>query len=123
MMENTMLQLRIDSRLKEEASSMYAKLGLDLPTAIQIFLTRSVQLQDIPFVVQLPDEDSASNAAVSAMKRMSAMSAKNGIANMTLDEINAEIEEALRGKIIPVLNDEIIREYDEYISRQSPSLT
>ena len=94
MMENTMLQLTIDSRLKEEASSMYAKLGLDLPTAIQIFLTRSVQLQDIPFVVQLADEDSDSNAAVSAMKRMSAMSAKNGIADMTLDEINAEIEEA-----------------------------
>ena len=93
MMENTMLQLRIDSRLKEEASSMYAKLGLDLPTAIQIFLTRSVQLQDIPFVAQFPAEDSDSHAAVSAMKRMSAMSAENGIADMTLDEINAEIEE------------------------------
>ena len=93
MMENTMLQLRIDSRLKEEASSMYAKLGLDLPTAIQIFLTRSVQLQDIPFVAQFTAEDSDSNAAVSAMKRMSAMAAENGIADMTLDEINAEIEE------------------------------
>ena len=30
--------------------------------------------------------------AVSAMKRLSAMSAKNGNADMTLDEINAEIE-------------------------------
>lgn len=95
-MENTLLQLRVDSQLKEEASGVYAKLGFDLPTAIRIFLTRSVQLRDIPFALQPPSEDSDSNAAVSAMKRMSAMASENGISDMTLEEINAEIEEVRR---------------------------
>ena len=98
LMENTLLQLRVDSQLKEQASDVYAKLGLDLATAIQIFLTRSVQLRDIPFVLQSPSEDSDSNAAVSAMKRMSAMAAENGISDLTLDEINAEIDEARKNE-------------------------
>ena len=91
-MANSLLQFRIDSRLKEEASNLYAQLGLDLPTAIRIFLTRSVQVRGIPFVMQLPAEDADANAAVSAMKRMSAISAENGNSEMTLEEINAEID-------------------------------
>ncbi|MBQ9573938.1 MAG: type II toxin-antitoxin system RelB/DinJ family antitoxin [Synergistaceae bacterium] len=92
-MANSLLQFRIDSRLKEEASNLYAQLGLDLPTAIRIFLTRSVQVRGIPFVMQLPAEDADANAAVSAMKRMSAISAENGNSEMTLEEINAEIDD------------------------------
>ena len=97
MMANSLLQFRIDSQLKQEASNLYAQLGLDLPTAIRIFLKRSVQVQGIPFIMQLPVENSAFNAAVSAMKRMSATSAENGISDMTLEEINSEID-AVRKK-------------------------
>lgn len=98
-MANSLLQFRIDNQLKEEASKIYAQLGLDLPTAIRIFLKRSVQVRGIPFVMQLPDNelDLISNAAVSAMKRMSQTALENGISEMTLDEINAEID-AVRHK-------------------------
>ena len=96
-MANSLLQFRIDSQLKQEASNLYAQLGLDLPTAIRIFLKRSVQVHGIPFIMQLPVENSASNAAVSAMKRMSVTSAENGISDMTLEEINSEID-AVRKK-------------------------
>ena len=41
-MANGLLQLRIDDSLRQEAADIYAQLGLDLPTAIHIFLTRSV---------------------------------------------------------------------------------
>lgn len=93
MTNNSLLQFRVDSRLKEEAAKIYAQLGLDLPTAIRIFLKRSVQVRGIPFIMQLPDDrlDLNSNSAVSAMKRMSKTAAENGISEMTLDEINAEI--------------------------------
>ena len=98
-MANSLFQFRIDNHLKEEASKIYAQLGLDLPTAIRIFLTRSVQVRGIPFIMQLPDNelDLNSQAAVSAMKRMSQTAVENGISDMTLDEINAEIE-AVRQK-------------------------
>lgn len=97
-MAESLLQFRIDTNLKEEASDIYAQLGIDLPTAIRIFLARSVKVRGIPFVMQLPEEDSGSNSAVSAMKRMSAMSAENGNSDMTLEEINAEID-AVRHKL------------------------
>ena len=99
MVNNSLLQFRVDNQLKEEASKIYAQLGLDLPTAIRIFLKRSVQVRGIPFIMQLPDNelDLNSQAAVSAMKRMSQTAVENGISDMTLDEINAEIE-AVRQK-------------------------
>ncbi len=90
-MSSSLLQFRIDNQLKEEASHVYAQLGLDLPTAVRIFLTRSVQVRGIPFVMQLPSEDSDSNPAILAMERMSNMAAENSISDMSLDEINAEI--------------------------------
>ena len=39
-MSNTLVQLRIEDKLKQEASELFGKLGLDLPTAIRIFLKR-----------------------------------------------------------------------------------
>ena len=99
MANNTLLQFRVDNQLKEEAAKIYAQLGLDLPTAIRIFLKRSVKVRGIPFIMQLSDNelDFISNTAVSAMKRMSQTALKNGISEMTLDEINAEID-AVRQK-------------------------
>ena len=85
-----LLQLRIDDTLRKEASDVYSQLGLDLPTAIRMFLTRSVQVRGIPFSMILPEEDYRA-AAVAAMKRMSGDAEKAGAAGMTVEEINAEI--------------------------------
>ena len=96
-MSSSLVQLRIEDNLKNSATDLFYKLGIDLPTAIRMFLTRSVQVRDIPFAVQLPDENTDSNTAISAMKRMSDTALKNGISEMTIDEINAEID-AVRHK-------------------------
>jgi DNA-damage-inducible protein J len=90
-MANGLLQLRIDDTLRKEASDIYAQLGLDLPTAIRMFLTRSVQVRGIPFSMILPEEDYKATAAITAMKRMSHDAEKAGVTDMTLEEINAEI--------------------------------
>ena len=97
-MANGLLQLRIDDNLRKEASDVYSQLGLDLPTAIRMFLTRSVQVRGIPFSMILPEENYKATAAVVAMKRMSSDAENAGVADMTLDEINAEIEAVRNGK-------------------------
>jgi DNA-damage-inducible protein J len=97
-MANGLLQLRIDETLRKEASELYSQLGLDLPTAIRMFLTRSVQVRGIPFSMILPEEDYKATAAVAAMKRMSNDAKKAGVSDMTLDEINAEIEAVRSGE-------------------------
>ena len=97
-MANGLLQLRIDDTLRREATEIYARLGLDLPTAIRIFLTRSVQARGIPFDMRLEDEDYRAAEAVAAMRRMSRAAAAGGVADMSLDEINAEIAAARNGR-------------------------
>jgi DNA-damage-inducible protein J len=63
-MANNLLQLRVDAELKNKASDIYEQLGMNLPTAIRIFLTRSVQERGIPFSMTLPKtEYNADDAA------------------------------------------------------------
>lgn len=90
-MANSLIQLRIDDKLKAEATDIFEKLGLDLSTAIRIFLTRSVEERGIPFTMKLDTERYKAEAAVRAMREISKTAETNGIADMTLDEINAEI--------------------------------
>lgn len=90
-MANSLIQLRIDEKLKAEATDIYERLGLDLSTAIRIFLTRSVEEKGIPFDMKLRTDNDRAEAAVKAMRELSKTAEANGVADMTLDEINAEI--------------------------------
>ena len=53
-MANGLLQLRIDDTLRKEASDIYSQLGLDLPTAIRMFLKKIIMERGIPFDTKLP---------------------------------------------------------------------
>lgn len=90
-MANSLVQIRVDEQLKEDVTNIYEELGIDLPTAIRIFLKRSVQEKGIPFGMKLTDIQRG-NKAISAMQWMSQAAEENGIADMSLDEINEEIQ-------------------------------
>ena len=47
-------QIRIDSSLKKEASELFSKLGLDMSSAVNIFLRQCVLREGIPFEVSMP---------------------------------------------------------------------
>jgi DNA-damage-inducible protein J len=61
-----------------------------------MFLKKSVQVRGISFSMVLPKEYKA-EAGLLAMKEMSQSAKENGISDMTLDEINAEITAARNG--------------------------
>lgn len=96
-MANSLVQVRVDEQLKEEVTNIYEELGMDLPTAIRIFLKRSVQEKGIPFSMKLTDIQ-RDNKAVAAMQRMSQVAKENGIADMPLEEINQEIQAVRQGR-------------------------
>ena len=48
MAEQVLVQVRVDKKLKEEVSEIYEMLGLDLPTAIRMFLVRSKLERGLP---------------------------------------------------------------------------
>ena len=55
-MASSLVQLRVDNELKRQAVELFDKLGLDLSTAIRIFLTRAVKEEGIPFPMVLKEE-------------------------------------------------------------------
>ena len=85
------LQVRIDDELKNQATIVYGELGMDLSTAVRMFLKKSVSIGGIPFDTTISD---STLKAILAIDRMRTISEENGNSNMTLDEINEEIRQA-----------------------------
>ena len=46
------LQIRLPQELREEADSVLGAIGLDMPTAVRLFLTKIVQTRSIPFALE-----------------------------------------------------------------------
>ena len=46
------LQIRLPQELREEADSVLRTIGLDMPTAVRLFLTKIVQTRSIPFALE-----------------------------------------------------------------------
>ena len=85
------IQLRVSDELKDEATEVYRKLGLDLSSAIRMFLARSVDLQGIPFSTVLEKEEYKAVKAAKIMNEIAERSKELGLNKMTLEEINEEI--------------------------------
>lgn len=90
-MSSSVMQFRVDDELKSQATAVCEELGIDLPIALRMFMKRMVIANGIPFNMTLPRQDYKCNRAVRAMQAMGEAAKKNGTADMTLEEINAEI--------------------------------
>lgn len=95
MAEQVLIQFRADKNLKQEVSEIYESLGMDLPTAFRVFMSMSKMVRGIPFSVTIPTDTITRADAMSAFDRLRSQAADvNGVDEMTLDEINAEISAA-----------------------------
>ena len=58
-MANTNLNIRTDKEVKEQAEAIYAELGLNMTTAVNLFLRASIRASGIPFDLKLdvPNEE------------------------------------------------------------------
>ena len=53
-MATTVLQTRVDAQTKQEAETLFDSLGLDITTAIRLFLRQAINQQKIPFDIVPP---------------------------------------------------------------------
>lgn len=90
-MATSTLQIRIEDSLKEQAIDLFDRLGLDLPTAVRMFLRKSVLENGIPFEVK--DKPRVSDKGLEVLYALNDEAIKNGTAGMTEEEIEAEIAE------------------------------
>ena len=92
-MASTLVQIRVDEDLKNEATDIFERLGLELPTAIRVFLKKSVEESGIPFNLKIDKKKKVSlKQGQKAFKQLRKEANKNVLHDMSLDEINAEIK-------------------------------
>ena len=90
MAEQVLIQFRADKALKQEVTEIYEALGLDLPTAFRMFLTRSKMVKGLPFEATLPDTKVTRAEAKNAFYALREQA--TDLPEMSLEEINAEIK-------------------------------
>ena len=98
MSDQVLIQFRADRKLKQDVTEIYESLGMDLPTALRMFMSMSRMKRGIPFEVTVPEnaeitpQEDGRTEFREAFERLRADAAD--LPEMTLDEINAEIAAA-----------------------------
>lgn len=64
-------QIRIDSEIKKQASSIFEKLGLDMSSAVNIFLHQCVLKGGLPFKVEIPNYTESTLKAMEEAEKIS----------------------------------------------------
>lgn len=91
MAEQVLIQFRADKELKQEVMEIYEALGMDLPTALRMFLYKSKAERGLPFEATLPKSVVTRADGLRAFYHLREQAAE--LPEMTLDEINKEIAE------------------------------
>ena len=69
-MSTTNLNIRTDKKVKEDAEKIFAELGLNMTSAINIFLRASIRESGIPFALKLDVPNEETTLAIEEAKRI-----------------------------------------------------
>ena len=61
---NTSMTIRMNSDVKQQAQQLFAELGMDMTTAINVFLRQAIQHRGLPFDVTLHTPNEVTLAAM-----------------------------------------------------------
>lgn len=93
-MANALIQFRADEKDKIKAVEICSHLGIDLSVYLRMCMTRLIRENGVPFSMKV--SDIGNNKGIEAIKTAGKIAKNNGIADMTLEEINAEIADYRR---------------------------
>ncbi len=97
MADTTNLSIRIDRDLKDEADRIFGELGMNLTTAITVFVRQAVRQKKIPFEISLDtDREKTMRKASDALADIWQDSVRNGTDKLSMEDIDAEIAAARR---------------------------
>ena len=89
-MSTTNLNIRTDKEIKEAAEKIYASLGLNMTTAINMFLRASIRESGIPFDLKLnvPNDET-----IKAIEEGRAIARDNNIKSYdSIDDLRVDLE-------------------------------
>ena len=90
-MAQATFSVRMDETLKKQFDGLCKEFGMNASTAINIFARTVVRQRRIPFDIASPESEITREGAMQAFTALRAQARNNGVADMTLDEINKEI--------------------------------
>lgn len=85
--KNSMLHIRMDDDLKEQATQALAAMGLSMSDAVRLFLRRVVVEQAFPLELKVPNAETRA-----AMEESRAMMASRRAGFASADELFADLE-------------------------------
>lgn len=83
-------QIRIDSKVKEQATLLFADLGMDMSGAVNIFLHQCILRGGLPFSVEMPEYNQELLAAMAEARRISRDPDVKGYNN--IEDLKAALE-------------------------------
>lgn len=88
----TNLNIRTEKAVKEAAESIFAELGLNMTTAVNMFLRQTIRENGIPFPLKLNTPNEITMAAIAEGRRIAADSDVKGYKSLSdlkeaLDEV------------------------------------
>ena len=89
-MATTPTQIRVDSEIKKEASTIFSALGLDMSSAVNLFLHQCVLHGGLPFSVEIPQYNKKTLEAMAEAKNISADPNVKGYS--TMEELKEALE-------------------------------
>ena len=97
-MAQATFSVRMDEKLKRQFDDLCADFGMNATTAFNVFARAVVRERRIPFEIEA-SEEVTSASGMQAFLALRNEAKKNGIQDMSLDEINEEIRQARCGGV------------------------
>ena len=79
----TPTQIRIDKNVKEQANALFANLGLDMSSAVNMFLRQCILRGGLPFAVEMPQYNQETLKAMAEARKISRDPSVEGYDNMS----------------------------------------
>lgn len=95
-MAQATFSIRMDETLKRQFDTLCADFGMNATTAFNIFARAVVREKKIPFEIRASEEITRASG-MQAFLALRTEAKKNGVQDLTLDEINEEIRQARYG--------------------------
>lgn len=98
-MAQTSMTVRIDNKQKAMFDQLCEQFGMSANTAINIFVRQVIRCRRIPFTIAAPEKDDELRAkAIQAFQRIRKEAEVKTEPEMSLEEINAEINAVRKGQ-------------------------
>ena len=90
-MATTNMSIRTEKEIKDQADQIFNELGLNMTSAINIFLRAAIREKGLPFALKLDVPNEVTVAAIEEGKSIASDNSVKGYFNM--DDLKAALEE------------------------------